>query len=1310
MFGRKELKKATARNMVKKTKNQKPHRDRKPLSKPAKAASRAGSNAGRGFRYQDAVSAWLAVEIWAGQRPPAIVIPEGGDDVELRGEATSFVQVKSRREHLGSYAQGETAGNIEDLWNRSLNSIPQPARMELIVEREVVGLVPHEDESAVRPIEGPISSRLSKFRGASDLLPRTSIIVATSPQEWAINMIVDRMNCAPVAAQMCFAELLVRVGTLADANGRLVPEIYRGLSLSDTETSIHDVLAAIDVDAIERALREGVCEPVDFLTPLNDPNFYLGVDVEPGHIAAGLVSERPEKRSLLLEGIEERRAALIIGPSGSGKSALMWETANTLRHTVRWFRIRRLSTADIPSLRQLIWTFRASEDSPLGFVMDDIGRNGPESWGALLKEAMSVPGVVLLGSVREEDTALIIERARAVEVRTDPDDKLAERLWQELHEAGKSNWAGWREPWRMSEGLLLEYVHILTRGQRMRELLADQVAVRISDPKRSLELDILRSGAWAGAANAEIDVSRLARALSVNEADLSCALQRLIQEHLVRSPTPGAVTGLHQLRSEELLRLTHETTLPTLETSFQRTVASVPATDLEPLISNTLSVGRLRVTTVLDSLIIRIEDDQDALALAATLRGLGSGRVFSGVDEWLDTPEARALPRTQVGTAAMFGIVGIDLSSLDIIPEVQSAAARLSQIKGSPEDDPRRLLMEHMSPSALSPLIKTADLASLDEILAALIGMPLPEAIRTSLTQVPADLLNIDLQLLESVMGTLSALDREIAIHWVTKAGQEAMFARVQSETAWAGPVAIEDADDGVVVCCNFWYVAGSVQENPHDAVGSLCELILALCPSADFAVSNAITASGELAGLAQLPLATKRIPRENLPPPSVPQWNRRWNDLISHRVAAPSYSDYLVRGVTILESLVPILEKVFDAHFRGKDALGKLAVKFNSLNEEIEALTPPAVSSLEASGAGSSDANTAVTKFQNLLHSTSVNVIKRFAMLPEQAGAYIAWLSDLIADVDTAIAEEPWQLIGDGPPPMLTRLKTLLETLRTLAGEAHERKEAPAATWAARGKGARVGNAVRLVSLSAKTAGETRLNQRKAEIERTTVESGVAAEFHLRVNAKGILPWPPADVLALLPAPELEGAVMAIAEQAEHVRSLVDSSIHLTIMPSIEGIGLPTLARSGYQTLLPDPEGAKTWSTEIGLPLTPNVLASLFGEVVSLVSELGAMDQKGLGTETRPEEEIAARRNLEKGFAGKYDELTRRLRDFDDGLQAAVFEFIQHLRAADVDFAAEAQAAIGGNSGGLVEAMGYLSILLMSAETGDISVEEKPS
>ena len=1227
------------------------------------------------------------------------MIPEGGDDVELRGDETTFVQVKSRREHLGGYSVGAASGHVQDLWSRCLGSCPQPDRLELVLERNIVGLDPLEGQRSCCAVEGPIAASLAEHQASDDLLPKTSITISTSPQEWSIEVIADRLSCSPIAAQMCFAELLVQVGALADGNGRLAPEDYCGLSASDTEVLIRDVLAAVDVASIERAIQEGVCEPVDFLTPLNDPNFYLGVDVEPGHIAAGLVSERPGSRSVLIQGIEERRAALIVGPSGAGKSALMWEAANALRHSVRWFRIRRLGVAEIPAIRQLIRTFRASERSPVGFVMDDVGRNGPESWGALLKEVMSVPGVVMLGSVREEDVALIAERARATEVRAEPDDELAERLWKELRDAGKTDWKGWREPWRQSDGLLLEYVHILTRGRRMHELLSDQVTARTSDPARSVELDILRSGAWAGAANAEIDAARLAETLSVSEADLSRALLRLIEEHLVRSPVPGTLAGLHQLRSEELLRLTHQVPPPTLETSFERTVASVPPTDLEALIADALSERRLTVSPVIDGVIVRLEREPDAGALASALRGLAGGRISADVDEWLETDEACALPRTQVGSAAMLGITGTDLSSLGIIPEVQAAADRLSQIKGSASDDPRRLLMERMAPSTVSVLIETADLESLGEILDALIGVPLSAELQVKLSRAPSDILSADLDLVASVLGNLAALDRDLAIRWVTEVGQEELFAKIQAETAWAGTVSTECADDGVIVRCDLWYVTGSVQRDPHEAVVSLCESILALCPSADIAMSNAITASGELAGLADCPLATKRIPRDNLPPPSIPKWNRRWADLISRRVAAPSYSDYLTRGVTILNALVPALEKIFDAHFRGKNALESLFEKLNSLKTETESLTPPAISSLEASGGGNEEANISVTKFQNLLHSASVDLIRRFTKLPEQAGAYIVWLSDLISDVDAAIAEEPWQLITDGPPPAFARLKALLETLRFLAGEAHERQEPPAATWVARGKGARAGNALRRISLSAEAAGENRLAKRKKDIERSAKAAGIEAIFHLRINAKGILPWPPADVLALISANDVADAVIALDQHTENLRSLVDSSMHLTVMPVIDGRALPMLTKSGHQTLLPDAKGGAAWAEGLVLKRASPAVADLFGEVLSLAGELGSMDRLGLGAKTRPEAEILVRRRLETFFAEKREELIRLLGAFDQDTHTEVFELVERLRGGDIDFAAEAQAALGGLSTDIAEATGHLTLHLIELE-----------
>src|SRR3546814_18356727 len=99
-------------------------------------------------------------------------------------------------------------------------------------------------------IEGPISARLAKLSGSSDLLPRTSISVATSPQHWALSLIAHRLNGTPLAAQLCFAELLVRVGALADANGRLAPENNRGLSIYDPEPSIPDHWTPIQIPDI----------------------------------------------------------------------------------------------------------------------------------------------------------------------------------------------------------------------------------------------------------------------------------------------------------------------------------------------------------------------------------------------------------------------------------------------------------------------------------------------------------------------------------------------------------------------------------------------------------------------------------------------------------------------------------------------------------------------------------------------------------------------------------------------------------------------------------------------------------------------------------------------------------------------------------------------------------------------------------------------------------------------------------------------------------------------------------------------------
>ncbi|MDN4629862.1 hypothetical protein, partial [Erwinia sp. PsM31] len=59
--------------------------------------------------------------------------------------------------------------------------------------------------------------------------------------------------------------------------------------------------------------RDGYCDVVDFLTPFNDPAFYQCVNTRPGHLAAGLVAERPNARHEVLSSLESAGAALIVG-------------------------------------------------------------------------------------------------------------------------------------------------------------------------------------------------------------------------------------------------------------------------------------------------------------------------------------------------------------------------------------------------------------------------------------------------------------------------------------------------------------------------------------------------------------------------------------------------------------------------------------------------------------------------------------------------------------------------------------------------------------------------------------------------------------------------------------------------------------------------------------------------------------------------------------------------------------------------------------------------------------------------------------
>ncbi len=1225
-----------------------------------------------------------------------MVIPEGGDDVELDGVGITFAQVKSRRAHLGAFPPSEVASVIKDLWDRC--QVVAPERLILVLEREV-----RDEQLKPFAFEALPASVLDKLNGdarVASLGPKTTIVVAPSPREQAVWIIEAQSKVTPLAALVCYGELLSKLGALADANGMKSPGEYEGLSRSDADALITGILGALDPAALEAAVAAGLCEPVDFITPLNDPNFYLGVDVEPGHLAAGLVAERPEARERIAEALETRGNALVVGPSGAGKSALMWETARALRHSVRWFRVRRLTAEDVPVLRRLAQTFRANDASPIGFVLDDVGRLGPEAWSQLARETPAQSGVVLLGSVREEDVFVLTERGRASEIRPDPDDELAERMWQALRDAGQTGWGGWLEPWQQSKKLLLEYTFILTQGERLEAVLQQQVAVRVADSTRDDEMAVLRVSACAGAAGARLNVKRLGEVLNVAEGAMARCLQRLIAEHLITEVEPGVIGGLHQVRSEGLMRAALASPPPTYAQTLARAMRSVPDADLERLVSDALLRREASLEDVYAAARSRLSDTKDAGEFAAILRGLAGAYIASRVSTWLDTPEVKAIPRTQVTSAARMGVAKIDLSGLPWPKEMMQAAQSLTALMGEGAD-PRHGFVADLPEALLAELVSgPVGLADLERICAAFMGGALPLSVRSALGQRSVDVEGATLDELRVLLGTMAHVDRDVAKQWVGQDKELVLLRRIAAEWPWAGEAASREEEGSIVAACDYWYVAQSHQPKVHDDVGALCQGMLSLLPRADLACSRALAVNGMVAGFPHLPMADMRIPRENLPAQSLPEWNKRWIAAIADRVAADSYTTYLRDAVALLEAVAPSLADVMDRRLRGKAVTPAQISRVDGLLARAKDLAPPRSSIAEATGSGDADVIREVTAFQHVLFSCCADIVVRFNQLPDKAGLDIAWLDDLLKNIDAVAAQEPWGLLGlGGPPESLSVLRTHVERIRLITGEAAARNQPPIQTWGKLASSAKTGNALRLVAMNANNAAAKRFEDRRTQIQSVAAQAFAEARIFVRPYPEGVLPWPPVEVLAMIDAEDAQSAMVALAMAQPALRAVIEPIVRLTLMPVINGAAVPRFAQSGHDTLLSLPGHSASWAESEGYRLARHPAADAFDLAGALAGELASMDKLALGAPDRPTAEQDVRATASQKYEEALTALQHAVAPLEQELAEDVMAIVRGVRTGEIDLPGGAQRQLMGEESQEAVIVGMTLALLMQAE-----------
>ena len=531
--------------------------------------SRSGAWAGRGFHYQHMVSALILVRQWAGLAPPGYLVPEGFEDCVVESsDRRIWIQIKSRNDATFRDAEvRKILATVDDKVAKFKNSTD--IRSALILEKP-----------RTTRVETDISRLFDDGAGR--------VFISETPGEEIVRLLSTHLETAEVLAEGLASDLYKLVADASEQNASLPFENRRRISTTEVERRIFERLEAADPSAIDEALASGVLEPVDFINPVYEPDFYRGVKVKPGYVTANLVLDRPNDVNKVLDAVWQRRHVLVSGPSGAGKSALVWLVTTAIAGQLRWFQITGMATAaDAEAIIRLVRARRPTEISPIGLVFDEVGSANSDLWDVLVRELRGIPALYFLGSVRQEDVNLVANQSDTVFVQVVLEEALAQSVWEKLYANNLTSWTHWREPFEQSDGLMLEYVHLLTEGKRLATVIEEQVRLREQE-NRNHELKIIRSAAVLCTHGGDVVASRLFELLDLTPDAANLALKRLIDEHLVRESRPGILGGLHRLRSQALVKASHDETVFLTADTLWRSLSATTSETLPRVVQSVL--------------------------------------------------------------------------------------------------------------------------------------------------------------------------------------------------------------------------------------------------------------------------------------------------------------------------------------------------------------------------------------------------------------------------------------------------------------------------------------------------------------------------------------------------------------------------------------------------------------------------------------------------------------------------------------------------------------------------------------------------
>jgi hypothetical protein len=406
------------------------------------------------------VATLVVLRLWSEGDATALVTPEGYDDISVQSLSGSFfIQVKSRRESAGDFAPTDLRKDLRSLakaWVKRRDA-ELPAATILLLERPVTRIpVPEWGSEAAQP-SSSARSELAKELDAVSLdddqdmaafAASTSVVVCPDPYGQAISIVAAARDFPEGLAEIIVAAVCTQVGRASDANADPDVGNRTAVDISGIDALIEQVLATVDLELLDEARSLGVSEAIDWRSSADGSDIRQGVHVGAPHVAAGLIVPRTELTQQVIEVAAARRLAVIAGPSGSGKSALVYAAVHETRSLYRWQQVHSLTPTGrtgrdaVALLSARIESLRPSAYAPVGVLVDDAGRHDPDLLDRLLRRLADLPNVITIVSIREEDRFPVPLLSTIATITPMLDDTFAEQLWRDYRANDLTEWAG----------------------------------------------------------------------------------------------------------------------------------------------------------------------------------------------------------------------------------------------------------------------------------------------------------------------------------------------------------------------------------------------------------------------------------------------------------------------------------------------------------------------------------------------------------------------------------------------------------------------------------------------------------------------------------------------------------------------------------------------------------------------------------------------------------------------------------------------------------------------------------------------------